>query len=313
MIDRTNQRNVDGLAVRNGLTASNGLTAQVPSTSLRAGMKFDFNGILQDSLSKKDNQSGEKPLEQVTIELLYRAVEAILSKQRTEESCLPSLSFPASFPAFSSSFPMFSSSNWPNHLPLHSRPWDSRVVQDGNSQAEVAGSPRKEGAPQTTVKAEMPRPPAGDGLHGEQQMRGAGHIAQGSHVQDSHVQGSQDFEGIIGESARKYNLDPALIKAVIAVESGGDPKAVSPAGAQGLMQLMPGTAAELGVNDPFDPAQNIMGGTRYLRQLLDRYGGKLRLALAAYNWGMGNLENRPNALPKETQNYILRIEKQYRA
>jgi hypothetical protein len=127
----------------------------------------------------------------------------------------------------------------------------------------------------------------------------AGHIAQDS----------QSIEGIISESARKYHLDPALIKAIIAVESGGNSKAVSPAGAQGLMQLMPDTAAELGVTDPFDPAQNIMAGSRYMRQLLDRYQGNVRLALAAYNWGMGNLESRPDALPKETCNYIIRVEK----
>ena len=76
---------------------------------------------------------------------------------------------------------------------------------------------------------------------------------------------------------------------------------------------MPGTAAELGVTDPFDPAQNIMGGSRYMRQLLDRYQGNVRLALAAYNWGMGNLESRPNALPKETRNYIIRVEEYRRA
>jgi len=78
------------------------------------------------------------------------------------------------------------------------------------------------------------------------------------------------------------------------------------------MQLMPKTAAELGVTNPFDPAQNIMGGTSYLRTLLDRYRGDVRLALAAYNWGMGNLEKRPEAMPRETRDYIARVESQYR-
>jgi soluble lytic murein transglycosylase-like protein len=77
------------------------------------------------------------------------------------------------------------------------------------------------------------------------------------------------------------------------------------------MQLMPKTAADLGVTNPFDPVQNIEGGARYLRQLLNRYQGDRRLALAAYNWGMGNLEKRPEALPKETRQYILRVEKAY--
>lgn len=121
-----------------------------------------------------------------------------------------------------------------------------------------------------------------------------------------------DFDHIIEEASRLYGVESALVKAVIKVESAGNPQAVSPAGAQGLMQLMPNTAAELGVTHPFDPVQNIMGGTRYLRQLLDRYQGDIRLALAAYNWGMGNLEKRPNALPKETQSYIFKVENLYR-
>jgi soluble lytic murein transglycosylase-like protein len=78
------------------------------------------------------------------------------------------------------------------------------------------------------------------------------------------------------------------------------------------MQLMPTTAADLGVQNPFDPGQNIDGGTRYLKQLLGRYGGNRRLALAAYNWGMGNLEKRPEALPRETQRYLVKVEQSYR-
>jgi soluble lytic murein transglycosylase-like protein len=120
------------------------------------------------------------------------------------------------------------------------------------------------------------------------------------------------IDDIIEEASRKYGVEPGLIKAVISVESGGNPNALSPAGAQGLMQLMPKTAAELGVNNPLDPAENIMAGTRYLRQLLDRYWGNVRLALAAYNWGMGNLEKRPDAMPKETKNYIIKVENLYR-
>jgi soluble lytic murein transglycosylase-like protein len=120
------------------------------------------------------------------------------------------------------------------------------------------------------------------------------------------------IDDIIEEASRKYGVEPGLIKAVISVESGGNPNALSPAGAQGLMQLMPKTAAELGVNNPLDPAENMMAGTRYLRQLLDRYWGNVRLALAAYNWGMGNLEKRPDAMPNETKNYIIKVENLYR-
>jgi soluble lytic murein transglycosylase-like protein len=120
------------------------------------------------------------------------------------------------------------------------------------------------------------------------------------------------FESIVMEAGEKHGVDPSLIQAVIHVESGGNPTAVSKSGAQGLMQLMPETAAQLGVANPFDPGENIMAGTHYLRLLLDRYGGNLKLALAAYNWGMGNLEKRPAAMPDETKNYIAQVETRYR-
>ncbi len=119
----------------------------------------------------------------------------------------------------------------------------------------------------------------------------------------------RDFESIIQDAGHRYKVDPSLIRAVIQAESGGDPLAVSGAGARGLMQLMPETAAELGVTNPFDPTQNIMGGTSYLRRLLDRYRGDVKLALAAYNWGMGNLEKRPEAIPRETKSFIAAVEK----
>jgi hypothetical protein len=124
---------------------------------------------------------------------------------------------------------------------------------------------------------------------------------------------SQEIDEIIQGAADQYGVEPSLIKAVISVESNGNPRAVSSAGAQGLMQLMPRTAAELRVTDPFDPQQNIMAGTRYLSQLLNRYQGNQKLALAAYNWGMNNLERNPTGLPKETRNYIVRVEKQYQS
>lgn len=112
---------------------------------------------------------------------------------------------------------------------------------------------------------------------------------------------------IIEKAARKYEVDPDLIRSVIKTESDFDSQAASSKGAMGLMQLMPETARDLGVKNAYDPEENIMGGTRYLKSLLERYDGKVDLALAAYNWGMGNLENKPNQLPRETANYIARV------
>ncbi len=109
----------------------------------------------------------------------------------------------------------------------------------------------------------------------------------------------------IEAAAAKYRLDPALIAAVIEQESGGDPEALSPAGAVGLMQLMPATARSLGVN-PYDPAQNIDGGAHYLQIQLQRFGG-LDGALAAYNAGPGTVQSQRWALIPETMNYVQRV------
>lgn len=116
------------------------------------------------------------------------------------------------------------------------------------------------------------------------------------------------FDSIFQEAGEKWGLPPALLKAVALVESNLNPRAVSRAGAQGLMQLMPSTALSLGVKNPFDPRENIFGGARYLRSLLDRFGGDVRLALAAYNAGPGTVE-KYNGVPPfpETQKYLQRV------
>lgn len=121
-----------------------------------------------------------------------------------------------------------------------------------------------------------------------------------------------DFERMVDAAARRHGLDPALVRAVVAVESGFQPQAVSPKGAQGLMQLMPATARDLGVMDPFDPASNLDGGSRYLSTLVARYDGDLSKALAAYNAGMGAVARHGGVPPyAETRTYVNRVLSRY--
>ncbi len=116
------------------------------------------------------------------------------------------------------------------------------------------------------------------------------------------------YDQVIRKVAERYNVDRALVKAVIKVESNFNPTAVSQAGARGLMQLMPETARALGVEDSFNPEENIRGGVRHLRYLLDLFGGDLQMALAGYNAGE-NMVSRCNGIPprRETQTYIQRV------
>ena len=122
------------------------------------------------------------------------------------------------------------------------------------------------------------------------------------------------FEKEIISSSNSNDLDPALVLAVIMEESGGDPMAQSKAGAQGLMQLMPGTARDLGVVDSTSPSQNVEGGSKYLADMLKRYDGNLKLALAAYNAGPGNVDKAGRQVPNfpETKTYVNRVMDRYR-
>lgn len=135
------------------------------------------------------------------------------------------------------------------------------------------------------------------------------------HVPDQKVEKTEDTNGfgvhgiddIIQKAAKAHGVDSGLIRDVIQAESSFNPDAVSSKGAMGLMQLMPDTAKELGVTDPMNPLENVMGGTRYLKKLLDRYDQNVPLALAAYNWGMGNLDAHRRRMPAETKNYVAKI------
>lgn len=120
------------------------------------------------------------------------------------------------------------------------------------------------------------------------------------------------LDRIVREAAERHHMDPALVKAVIGTESAWNSQAVSRKGAVGLMQLIPGTAQRFGVGNPFDPAQNIEGGTTYLKSLLDRYDNNLSLTLAAYNAGEGAVD-RSGGVPKypETQKYVQKVQDAY--
>lgn len=115
----------------------------------------------------------------------------------------------------------------------------------------------------------------------------------------------------ISLASRKFGVNEDLVRAVIRAESGFRPDAVSHKGAVGLMQLMPDTAREMGVGDPYNPVENILGGVRYLKKLLNRYDGDVDRALAAYNWGMGNLERSAGNLPEETRLYLVTVKRFY--
>jgi soluble lytic murein transglycosylase-like protein len=118
------------------------------------------------------------------------------------------------------------------------------------------------------------------------------------------------YQGLIEEHAGLNTVSVDLVRAVIQAESAFNPRAVSPKGAQGLMQLMPATAAEYGVSDAFNPAENIAAGVKYLKRLLDKYEGRIELALAAYNAGPGAVKKYGGKVPpyRETQNYVARIQ-----
>lgn len=137
-------------------------------------------------------------------------------------------------------------------------------------------------------------------------------VSKVSKSQSSSWPSRQELEKIVEEKSRLYGVDSKLIKEMISEESAWNPNAISPKGAMGIMQLMPQTAILMGVKDPFDPVQNIDGGIRYMKYLLEKFNGNFKLALAAYNAGP-NLVESLGRIPKisETQNYVRKISLRY--
>jgi soluble lytic murein transglycosylase len=132
-------------------------------------------------------------------------------------------------------------------------------------------------------------------------------------ISASSGQSDGNFDPIIQQKSRKYNVEPSIIRALISAESNWDVHAISDKGAIGLMQLMPATAEDMEIKNPFDPEQNIEGGTRYLRMLLDRFNGSMELAVAAYNAGPAAVE-RSGGIPSfsETRKFVRNVISSYR-
>ncbi len=186
---------------------------------------------------------------------------------------------------------------------------EQRITQITGSTIELPGLPQQDG--QSASFADMVR--AELAAQNSQEAGGADvpGVASGAAVgainAPSMVAPAQ-INALVSTNASQWNVDPALVKAIIANESGFNSNATSNVGAQGLMQLMPGTAAGLGVTNAYDPAQNVSGGTRYIKGLLDRFDGDVRKAVAAYNAGPGAVEKYDGVPPyAETQNYVQNV------
>ncbi len=177
----------------------------------------------------------------------------------------------------------------------------------------VAEAIARVSAIQSQIAALAPAPPVtttpaqsfGSVLDGQTSIEGSGQTTYGT---GTSLGEPSQYDDLIKQAADEAGVPPALVKAVAKAESGFDPRSTSPVGAQGLMQLMPGTASGLGVTDPYDPLQSLRGGAKYLRQQLDRFGGDYSKAIAAYNAGPGAVQKYGGIPPyAETQAYVPRV------
>jgi soluble lytic murein transglycosylase-like protein len=171
------------------------------------------------------------------------------------------------------------------------------------------------------VNADSPKPRHGSTISFASTVSPAAPAFSASNLSDARAGSSANetlggtdgkLDRIVRDAAARHNMDPALVKAVISTESGWNSQAVSRKGAVGLMQLIPGTAQRFGVNNSFDPEQNVEGGTTYLKSLLDRYNGDLNRSLAAYNAGEGAVD-RSGGVPAypETRRYVQKVQDAY--
>ncbi|MHC9539905.1 MAG: lytic transglycosylase domain-containing protein [Vulcanimicrobiota bacterium] len=180
--------------------------------------------------------------------------------------------------------------------------------------SQVSMTPSSQGVTQASAQGGMPSIPSASNITFEQLLstyQGAPVSGAGSASGPSRApyQGSEkDFEGLIKDASKTHGVDEDLIRAVIRQESGFNPNAESHCGAMGMMQLMPETAKDLGVKNAWDARENVMGGVKYLKGLLDRFDGNITKALAGYNAGPGSVEKYGGVPPyAETQNYVKNI------